>query len=405
MVAIIGALMGIIQGAGGGAALSSAGSIFSPVIELSGQAANRLLPVKIPDGLVLGEALRRGVIDEAEYSDLMRAVGVSEDRQRILRGASKPSLPATVIIELRRRGRLSDEEFAANARLTGLTPEQLSILERAVEFYPSPQDIVTFLGREAFEQDSVDLIGLDDQFEKIDKTFAARAGVSEDILRLFWRSHWTHPSFTQIGEMLRRGLITEDVLDVWFNLVEIPPYWRDNMAQLTHDVFARVDIRRMWDMGVLDDAATVKAYIAAGFSEGDAAIQLLYTKAERLIPDLRGMYRNGWISEQELISRIRDIGIPQEASDRVIQTIIKNDSLARTAVERDLTKAEIVKGAKLGIISQETGEMMLQDMGYSPNEALYILAVGKAVTLPEGSVPIPYTALVPPSNYPTFPQS
>jgi hypothetical protein len=59
----------------------------------------------------------------------------------------------------------------------------------------------------------------------------------------------------------------------------------------------------------------------------------------------------------------------------LIEQKIKKQSAERTTKERDLTKAEIIKGLNKGVIDEITATELLTDMGYSIDEAKYIIAI------------------------------
>jgi len=64
-----------------------------------------------------------------------------------------------------------------------------------------------------------------------------------------------------------------------------------------------------------------------------------------------------------------------ERVEELIQTKVKAVASEKMAKERDLTMAQIVKGVKKAVISRDEGSSLLQDMGYDPYEATYILAI------------------------------
>ena len=367
--------------------------MMAPALNTVRQQAFRLVPNQIADPGTLAEALRRGIITEEQFESNLARLGLDKENLEALRDGTDPLIPPELLFRLHRMGRISDETLDEMLASSPMSEAQQAVLKRTTEFFPTPQDLITWLGREVFEEETVAQVGLDEDLDKIEMSLFDRAGVSPEMVRNFWRAHWQHPSLNQFSAMMHRGFVSEDDFDTWAKLVELPPFWRENMKQITFSPYTRVDVRRMWDMGVLDDPQTIRAYMDLGYNNEKAVELLKFTKAERLLPDLRRMYGNAWISEEELRSRVAEIGLAEEPTQRLIQTIIKNDAPGRIAPERDLTKAETVKGVKLGVIDVETGVKLLSDLGYSRPEAIFILAVGKAVTLDESLTPIPYVAI------------
>jgi len=149
---------------------------------------------------------------------------------------------------------------------------------------------------------------------------------------------------------------------------------------------AESDIIDAYEFGLrgLDD---VRAwYLEAGYSPEDADLlaRLVYLKYE--VPKLRTLYRNGWINKQQLIQGLRELGIPEPRLTEMAMNFIKAEQPERLRKERDLTKSEIIKGVKSGVITPQQAVYLLMDLGYDEWEAWYLLAIYKVVEAgdPEG---------------------
>ena len=112
---------------------------------------------------------------------------------------------------------------------------------------------------------------------------------------------------------------------------------------------------------------------------------MLWTKVYVAFPDLIARWRNGWITEDEVKSELTTLGMPDERATELIETKKKEVDGEKVADERALTKAEIYAGVKKGIISWEEGLDLLQDLGYSTDDATFILEtrVGTETETPE----------------------
>lgn len=142
----------------------------------------------------------------------------------------------------------------------------------------------------------------------------------------------------------------------------------------------RTDIERAYDLGLLEDKDLVDAYVAFGYSRVDAALLALYTKVNVWYPDLKKLYSNGWITENEMYAALLDIGLPKERADVLMMLTVKFEAPARTATERDLTKSEILKGAKKDILTVTQAMSLLQDLGYEEGEAMYLLVLNDVIS-------------------------
>jgi len=240
---------------------------------------------------------------------------------------------------------------------------------------PSPQDLVNWEAKEVFEPEMIARYGLDDEFAGLDLTLFEKLGVTPEQALNYWRAHWEHASWNQVVEMVRRGQMTEpDVWD-WFRLVEIPPFWRQKLINISWEVPTRVDVRRFWDMRTIDEARLREIYTAQGYHGKDLEDYVLWTKIYVDFPDLMTRYKNGWLTLDDVRSELEKLGMSAERAEELIQTKVKAVASEVLAKQRDLTMSQIVKGVKKAVISRPEGAALLEDMGYDPYEATYILAI------------------------------
>lgn len=230
------------------------------------------------------------------------------------------------------RGALSKDKAYERMRNLGYTNTRIDEMIQGWPVIPGVQDILTMVAREAFEEDIVKEIGLDAESEYLPFETLAKLGLDRDWVIKYWRMHWMQPSIQQGFEMLHRydpdkegeKIITPEILDTLFRIVEIPPYWRDKLTKIAYMPFTRVDVRRMHKMGVLSDEALIRAYEEVGFDR---------THAEKMADFTIKFNRGG---------------------------------------DKDLTKAEVLKGYSEGLIQIQDTKELLINMGYSENEAVYL---------------------------------
>ena len=329
-------------------------------------------------------------------------------------------LTPDIMIELARRKLLAEptETFDAwdDLRRQGWSDERIEALKELIFVMPTPSDLVTWMAREVFEPDSIEKYGLLEEFEKVKTELFEKVGVSEEMAKNYWMAHWVHTSFTQMIELLHRGLLTgekgvptepktraewaardkkgiEELYD-WYRLVEVTPFWRDLLTEATWNVPTRVDVRRWWDMATIDEAELYSIYHRQGYHNKDLDNYVTWTKVYTDLPDLIARYKNGWITLNEVLGTLITDGMPEERALVLLETKIKKPYQAeRVAKERDLTKSEIIKGVKKKVISVEQGIAWLMEMGYDRDEADFIVAVNVAT---EGSpeTPLEYRGLV-----------
>jgi len=218
---------------------------------------------------------------------------------------------------------ISDAKMYERMRELGYTDTRIGELTKLWTIIPPVQDILTMVAHEAFEPDAVSQMGLEDEFPSAQASWLSKQGLSDFWQRKYWASHWEQPSIQMGFEMLHRGVIDAATLDMLFRTVELPPYWRDKLTQIAYQPYTRVDVRRMYDMGVL----------------GEAELQTAYT----------------------------DIGYDTEHAEKMVEFTKRYVEDA----DRDLTKSEILKGYRNKLLTRSDAVALLMDIRYSDPQANY----------------------------------
>lgn len=261
----------------------------------------------------------------------------------------------------------------------GWNDERIIALQMLTEVIPGVQDLIRMGVREAFDEDFVRTWKMDAEFEKMPVEWAKKLGLSESWSKYYWRAHWELPSILLGYEMLHRGIITESELKDLMTALDIMPGWRDNLIKASWNVPTRVDIRRFLDLGVIDEARLREIYTALGYHGKDLDDYVLWTKIFVGLPDLLAMWKNGWITLDDVRSQLIGLGMQPDAADQLIKTKVKAVEPTSTAEGKELTKTEIYKGVKTGVISYDQGIELLMDLDYTRDQAEYLLAVNVAV--------------------------
>ena len=263
--------------------------------------------------------------------------GWSKERVNALYESSRVLLSTGEIRELYLRGHFGKGDKAkaeAIARMVqhGIDEADANKLFEIFFFIPPPQDMINWSAKEVFEPDAIEKYGLADEFDKLDLSLYAQAGVSPEQAKNYWMAHWQHPGLNTVQELLHRTDFTEADFREWFRLVEIPPYWRDKLIEIAYSPFTRVDIRRMYREGVLTEAEVSKGYHDIGYDDWHAG-KLTEWTVKYYSPE--------------------DTGEDKEV--------------------RDLTKAEILRGYEDKVIARETALNALMSLRYSENTAEFLL--------------------------------
>jgi hypothetical protein len=137
--------------------------------------------------------------------------------------------------------------------------------------------------------------------------------------------------------MLHRGIITEDELKLLLRALDVMPFWREKLIQLSYAPYTRVDVRRMYQVGILDYDGVVRAY--------------------------------------------RDIGYDEEKARNLAEfTVRYYDDEEQTEVDqyRELTRQLIVTAYKRGVLDRGEARERLEKLRFFPDDVELILDVADA---------------------------
>jgi len=323
-----------------------------------------------PDGLAKLEAnLRLHGYDSQQMINLLELM--------------KVRFPSDIVAPIWLRDKKKYEKYWDDVRSLGITEDRLDILKELAYHMPSVRDVVGFLAHEVFEPKMIAKYGLDDEWGELDKTMFEKVGLKEDLALNYWRDHWQHASWSQVTEMLHRGVISEqDVFD-WFRLVEIPPYWRKGLTSIMYNLPGRIEVRMMAQLGLVDKKFVMDILRKDGLAEEYLEVVADMNIVRGVRTDIQARYVKGWLDSDGVRTELEKSGLSPGIVDRLYQWIVSNTKPDRTAAQKDLTKAEIIKAVKQGFVTWEAGVLELKHLGYDEDESNLLLATNiEAVTEP-----------------------
>lgn len=361
--------------------------------------------------------LRRDEISENEFIDQATNLGYPEEQLEDASTLITQRLSTQVVTQSLLRDltdKLSNEQLRNELKDQGFQDEQIDQIIEVNKFHPSVQDIVRWTGREVFEEQTINDIGLAEEFERVienipsDSKFniteddkqvvsehqgdieAIRADnrASNDLLNMMneWIAHWEHPSFRQFSEMFHRvDAVDEDTFETWARLVELPPFWREAFKEITHRKITRVDLRRFWKLGVITDEEELKErYEEIGYNDEDAEAMVEFTKqfykdpeeqekrdSDRLADQLDGVtratieesLREGRIGEEKARQLFKGIGLGEIATEFFINQTLFEKEQDEIDNEIDIIEEEFTTGT----IGFNEADTRLDNLGIRSN--------------------------------------
>jgi hypothetical protein len=252
---------------------------------------------------------------------------------------TKPSTSDLIAYNLRQDPTLSDLE--RRLRKIGIHPAYFDVYRELAHIIPPVADIITMAVREAFSPAIAARFGQYEDFPPEFEVWAEKKGLTAEWAKRYWAAHWSLPSPAQGFEMLHRGIINQEELNLLLRALDVMPFWRDRLTKMAYSLLTRVDIRRMYGVGVLDEADVYEAYLERGYNDRDAkrmteftVRQTLATQSKFTSTDVISAYTKRMINRSEARSLLLDVGIKTENVDFVLTT-------AEYKREWELTEAKI----------------------------------------------------------------
>ena len=238
---------------------------------------------------------------------------------------TKPASIDLVTYWLRKDPSLSTLE--QELKKIGIHPNYTDVYKTLAYQIPPVADIITMAVREAFTPTIAAKFGQYDDFPPDLETYAGQKGLSKEWAERYWAAHWALPSPQQGFEMLHRGVIDTTELDMLLRAQDVMPFWRDRLTAIAYRPLTRVDVRRMYKQGVLTEQEVFESYQDQGYDDKNAERMAEFTVRQTLASlskfsssDIIKAFTNRMISRSDALSMLRDIDIRPEDASYIVST-------------------------------------------------------------------------------------
>ncbi len=239
---------------------------------------------------------------------------------------------------------------------------------------PGPSDLIRFAFREVWDPTR--------RAELLQEGYPVRfaeemlfQGYNQEWANDYWAAHWELPSIGQLNEMLHRRVITPEIWDRFVKYNDFDPVIRPWLKAISYSPYTRVDVRRLKDLELVSDQEVYENFQDLGYDDVHARRMTIWTLAYNISVSMRARYSKGWVTADDAQAALVKAGVPADRARTWVQQMVADEKETRTTPERDLTKAEIVKGVKKEFLSVDEGIELLEGMGYDAAEAEYVLAI------------------------------
>lgn len=272
------------------------------------------------------ELWKREGWDDGTAIERLRHHGFNaEEAQEILKIARPLTGPGD-LTQLWWRSQPNGFPYGDRLKEHGYTDEQVAEFEELAQRIPPPPDLISMAVREAWDEEMIAEYSYMDRFPEPFKEWMLKQGYSQEWAERYWVAHWRLPSIQQAFEMLHRGEIEETDIKRLLSAADIAPHWHTPIINTAYRPLTRVDVRRMYGLGVLDETEVKEAYEHLGYND---------LNAERM---------------KEFTIRYASSG------------------------ERDLTKTDVLQAFRSGVIGQDEARSALEAIGYAPIAVAWMLS-------------------------------
>jgi hypothetical protein len=301
-------------------------------------------------------------------------------RQESMRVFKPTLLSPTDTILAKWRGKFSVDRANDEFAQMGYNPERIEALEEINKFLPGVQDLIRFTVRDVFREEIVKNYKYDEGFKEIEqslKPWATKLGMEPDTLKLYWRAHWDLPSLTSAYEMFHRGFLSQKELEELIKINDMAPHYVDKLIKIAYAPYTRVDIRRMFDYGILNREQVKKAYKDIGYDEEHAENLTKFTEKEVLQRDLDlskteivSLYNSGTLNKPDAIKNLLKLGYDSQESELVL----KLEEVKAEQKLKDRDKKVISNLYYYGKITRPEAEKQLNTLNLSEREKVLTLS-------------------------------
>ena len=221
----------------------------------------------------------------------------------------------------------------------------------------------------------------------------------------YWAAHWELPSPLMGYDMfhrLRPGKVDDSIAfdrDALWNLLKVLDYrpdFIDKLIELSYRPINRVDVRRMWKLGVIKTREElVGKYLDLGYSPDDAENMTEFTIRENEPADktpskafFETEFKEGRLAYAELVKAYQMLGYAETyarwMADALLISMQKKEVQERERREtggrtdKMLSPEKALKAFSLGIIDEETARHKIIRYGYDKIDTEIMLEIEKA---------------------------
>lgn len=259
------------------------------------QGSNTACQWELPGVSAANMAWLAKTIDDATWECYVKAAGHYVGPAKQMRDAHRERPTYHQAQALYRRQLIDRDRYDELARQAGVIDGTDKVdLWHWNAYFPNAGEAFRWQLNQLFNPEVVSRFGLDQNWEQVWagklRDLAEGHGISEEYARYHYMQLWRRPGYTELVEATRRlrpdrvagdVVFTEQDLDVMLKQEGYPEYWIKRLKVLRHHKPTRQDVRRQYQLHVIDEQEVLSQWHDQGFSDEYAQQQLAVLKIDR----------------------------------------------------------------------------------------------------------------------------
>lgn len=329
-----------------------------------------------PDLTTLLLAWRRGIITEAQVDRAIKQGPIRFEWIPAVKALQWEPLPPAEAADAVNQGHIDYAKAESEARLSGVRPEHFRIMVDDAGLPPGPQEALDWLNR-----------GILTESEFTQAFLESR--IKNKYVGLYLKARYETMPPETVRLMYARGAMTREQA---LHRLQVRGYTAEDAAiiidgasaektQTERDLTKAELISLYTDRAISADDATA-GLVAQGYEPAEAAQLLLLADLRRwsrfftaALNRTHSAYVARKIDEGEASAAMDALGVTVEARD---EYLILWD-IERQVATKELTTAEVIAAAKLGLFGVDEALNRLQGQGYSQDDAVIKLQIAKII--------------------------
>ena len=326
------------------------------------------------------EAARRGGMSLDMALESIRDQGFDEESINAWKSLVQNYPDLSLLIQFKYRLGVPDNEIQDVLIKNGFSDQDANRILSVMPALPGISDIIMMAVKEAFTPSIAERFGQYEDFPEVFAEEAAKQGLSREWAMRYWAAHWSLPSVQQGYEMLHRGIISQEDLELLLRAQDIMPFWRDKLIKTSYNPYTRVDIRRMYNSGVLTREEVKRAYLDGGYDEEHAEKLTAWTIAQANEEDknltkgeILDAYKKGVLDRNTTAAQLAALGYSSQNVEYLLLMAEYKKTIEKKSPDKALARSDLTRAYLEGILSDSDLHDSLRQLGYDEEETALIV--------------------------------